>query len=423
MSELEAPCIEQEPSDTQGKPTEEATEVENNKRSLLDDEETKENLRSRQNIGDISETSFNNEASIELSKQLEEINPRSVEQLEGESARLADSEASIDISKSKGEHSSPKVPGLKEEEESTNLPRDIAEEVILVSHFSDPSINKKENVENLRSFEGIEGEPQFSTGQEIFVEPLKPASVTSLEGHDCSPGVLTKTETVVVSSQAIEDADNSNTRKEANESGTRIADQEIEDLLKPAEAIGTSETTKDVRGDPKDLTNQKAVLNTSKPAVDGENTLVALEAKDSAAVIIHNVNEPVASEFISNEKFDHVQDSKDESQRLDRQENIMETLKAVEVTNSESIRDIEGESKDLAEDEVNVTPLQLASEIDSSNDRDNTEETRKSIVHENVMDISKPSTGNDIVRDLEDNKGKSEDNDGQIHQSSKHNEL
>ena len=134
-------------------------------------------------------------------------------------------------------------------------------------------------MEKLRSFEGSEGEPQFSTRQEIFVEPVKPSNVTSLEGHDYSPGVLTENESIVVSSQAMEDVDNSSNSKETDGFGTRRADQEIGDLLKPAGAIGTSETTKDVQGNPKDLTDQKAVFDPSKPAVDGENILVTLEAK------------------------------------------------------------------------------------------------------------------------------------------------
>lgn len=132
--------------------------------------------------------------------------------------------------------------------------------------------------------------------------------------------------------------------------------------------------------------------------------------QDSAADTIHNVNESEMSEFISNEKFKHVQDSEDESQRLDRQEDITEPLKAVEVTNSESIRDIEGESKKLADDEVNVTiPSQPEGEINSSDDREKTEDPGKSIVQENGMDISEASRGNDIARAVEDNKDKSED--------------
>jgi hypothetical protein len=111
------------------------------------------------------------------------------------------------------------------------------------------------------------------------VEPVKPANITSLEDHDYSPGVLTENETIVVSSQAMEDVDNSSNSKETDGFGTRRADQEIGDLLKPAGAIGTSETTKDVQGNPKDLTDQKAVFDPSKPAVDGENILVTLEAK------------------------------------------------------------------------------------------------------------------------------------------------
>jgi hypothetical protein len=50
-------------------------------------------------------------------------------------------------------------------------------------------------------------------------------------------------------------------------------------LLKPGEAVVSSETTKDVQGDPKDLIDQKAVLNPSTPAVDDDNILVTPEAK------------------------------------------------------------------------------------------------------------------------------------------------
>ena len=115
-------------------------------------------------------------------------------------------------------------------------------------------------------------------------------------------------------------------------------------------------------------------------------------------------------EVISNEKFKHLQDSKDESRILDRQEDIMEPLKAVEVTNTESTRDIEGESKTFADDEANVTiPSQLEGEINSSNDREKTEDSGKSIVQENGMGISESSRGDDIARAVEDNKGKSED--------------
>ncbi|XP_061977202.1 uncharacterized protein LOC133698325 isoform X2 [Populus nigra] len=296
-------------------------------------------------------------------------------------------------------------------EESINPPRDVAGEVNHISDVSDPSINKNDELEKSKSFEGSEGEPdQFSTGHEIFVEPLKPANITSLDGHEYSPGVLTENETIVASSQAIEEVDNSRTSKETDEFGTQIADEEIEDLLKPGEAVVSSETTKDVQGDPKDLIDQKAVLNPSTPAVDDDNILVTPEAKDSAADTIHNVNESEMSEFISNEKFKHVQDSEDESQRLDRQEDIMEPLKALEVTNSESIRNIEGESKKFADDEVNVTiPSQPEGEINSSDDREKTEDPGKSTVQENGMDISEASRGNDIARAVEDNKDKSED--------------
>jgi hypothetical protein len=135
-------------------------------------------------------------------------------------------------------------------------------------------------LEKLKSFEGSEGEPdQFSTGHEIFVEPLKPANITSLEGHEYSPGVLTENETIVASSQAIEEVDYSRTSKETDEFGTQIADEEIEDLLKPGEAVVSSETTKDVQGDPKDLIDQKDVLNPSTPAVDDDNILDTPEAK------------------------------------------------------------------------------------------------------------------------------------------------
>ncbi|KAJ7012732.1 hypothetical protein NC653_002700 [Populus alba x Populus x berolinensis] len=350
----------EEPYDTQGKCTEEAIDMENMNGSVLDDEQTMENLKSRKNLEYESETLISNEASVELSKPLEE--PQTADHLEGASARLVDNEASVNLSKPDEEHVSSKVPGvIVEKEESTNPPRDVAGEVNHISDVSDPSINKNEYLEKLKSFEGSEGEPQFSTGHEIFVEPLKPANITSLEGHEYSPGVLTENETILASSQAIEEVDNSRTSKETDEFGTQIADQEIEDLLKPGEAVVSSETTKDVHGDPKDLIDQKAVLNPSTPAVDDDNILVTLEAKDSAADSIHNVNESEMSEFISNEKFKHVQDSEDESQRLDRQEDIMEPLKAVEVTNSESIRDIE----------VNVTiPSQPEGEINSSDDRE-----------------------------------------------------
>ncbi|KAI9402306.1 hypothetical protein POPTR_001G249000v4 [Populus trichocarpa] len=400
----------QEPYDTQGKCTEEAIDMENMNGSVLDDEQIKENLKCRKNIEYESETLISNEASVELSEPLEE--PQTADHLEGASARLVDNEASINLSKPDEEHVSSKVPGvLVEKEESTNPPRDVAGEVNHISDVSDPSINKNDDLEKLKSFEGSEGEPdQFSTGHEIFVEPLKPANITSLEGHEYSPGVLTENETIVASSQAIEEVDNSRTSKETDEFGTQIADEEIEDLLKPGEAVVSSETTKNVQGDPKDLIDQKAVLNPSTPAVDDDNILVTPEAKDSAADTIHNVNESEMSEFISNEKFKHVQDSEDESQRLDRQEDIMEPLKAVEVTNSESIRDIEGESKKLADDEVNVTiPSQPEGEINSSDDREKTEDPGKSIVQENGMDISEVSRGNDIARAVEDNKDKSED--------------
>jgi hypothetical protein len=78
-------------------------------------------------------------------------------------------------------------------------------------------------LEKLKSFEGSEGEPdQFSTGHEIFVEPLKPANITSLEGHEYSPGVLTENETIVASSQAIEEVDNSRTSKETDEQTRKL---------------------------------------------------------------------------------------------------------------------------------------------------------------------------------------------------------
>ncbi|KAJ6299559.1 hypothetical protein OIU76_020512 [Salix suchowensis] len=320
-------------------------------------------------------------------------------------------EASINVSKPDEDHFYSKVPGVKvEKEESTNIPRDVAGEVNHISDVSDPSINKNDDFEKLKSFEGSEGEPQFSTGHEIFAEPLKSANITSLEGHEYSPGVLTENETIVATSQAIEEVYNSRTSKETDEFETQIADQEIEDLFKPGEAVGSSETTKDVQGDPKDLIDQKAVLNPSTPAVDDDNILVTLEAKDSSADMIHNVKESEMCEVISNEKFKHVQDSEDESEILDRQEDIMEPLKAVEVTNSESTRDTEGESKNLADDEVNVTiPSQPEGKINSSNDRERTEDSGKSIVQENGMGISETSRGDDIARAVEDNKGKSED--------------
>ncbi|KAJ6424862.1 hypothetical protein OIU84_025602 [Salix udensis] len=266
---------------------------------------------------------------IKLSKPLEE--PQTADHLEGASARLVNNEANINVSKPDEDHFNSKVPGvIVEKEESTNIPRNVAGE-------------------------GSEGEPQFSTGHEIFAEPLKPASITSLEGHDYSPGVLTENETIVATSQAIEEG----------------------------EAVGSSETTMDVQGDPKDLIDQKAVLNPSTPAVDDDNIL---EAKDSSADMIHNVKESEMCEVISTEKFKHVQDSEDESEILDRQEDIMEPLKAVEVTNSESTRDIE-----------------------VLNDRERTEDSGKSIVQENGMGISETSRGDDIARAVEDNKGKSED--------------
>ncbi|KAJ6750710.1 hypothetical protein OIU85_001268 [Salix viminalis] len=396
----------EEPYDTQGMCTEEAIDMGNMNGSELDDEKIKENLKSRKNIEYESETLISNEASVELSKPLEE--PQTADHLEGASARLVDNEASINVSKPDEEHFNSKFPGvIVEKEESTNIPRDVAGEVNHISDVSDPSINKNDDLEKLKSFEGSEGEPQFSTGHEIFAEPLKSANITSLEGHGYSPGVLTENETIVATSQAIEEVYNSRTSKETDEFGTQIADQEIEDLFKPGEAVGSLETTKDVQGDPKDLIDQKAVLNPSTPAVDDDNIL---EEKDSSADIIHNVKESEMCEVISSEKFKHVQDSEDESEILDRQEDIMEPLKAVEVTNSESTRDIEGESKKLADDEVNVTiPSQPEGEINSSNDRERTEDSGKSIVQENGMGISETSRGNDIARAVEDNKGKSED--------------
>ncbi|KAJ6303052.1 hypothetical protein OIU77_017015 [Salix suchowensis] len=385
----------EEPYDTQGMCTEEAIDMGNMNGSELDDEKIKENLKSRKNIEYESETLISNEASVELSKPLEE--PQTADHLEGASTRLVDNEASINVSKPDEDHFNSKVPGvIVEKEESTNIPRDVAGEVNHISDASDPSINKNDDLEKLKSFEGSEGEPQFSTGHEIFAEPLKSANITSLEGHEYSPGVLTENETIVATSQAIEEVYNSRTSKETDEFGTQIADQEIEDLFKPGEAVGSSETTKDVQGDPKDLIDQKAVLNPSTPAVDDDNIL---EAKDSSAGMIHNVKESEMCEVISNEKFKHVQDSEDESEILDRQEDIMEPLTAVEVTNSESTRDTEGESKNLADDEVNVTiPSQPEGEINSSNDRERTEDSGKSIVQENGMGISETSRGDDIPR-------------------------
>ncbi|KAJ6755284.1 CARDIOMYOPATHY-ASSOCIATED PROTEIN [Salix purpurea] len=333
----------EEPYDTQGMCTEEAIDMGNMNGSELDDEQIKENLKSRKNIEYESETLISNEASVELSKPLEE--PQTADHLEGASARLVGHEASINVSKPDEDHFYSKVPGvIVEKEESTNIPRDVAGELNHISDASDPSINKNDDLEKLKSFEGSEGEPQFSTGHEIFAEPLKSANITSLEGHEYSPGVLTENETIVATSQAIEEVYNSRTSKETDEFGTQIADQEIEDLFKPGEAVGSSETTKDVQGDPKDLIDQKAVLNPSTPSVDDDNNL---EAKDSSADMIHNVKESEMREVISNEKFKHVQDSEDESEILDRQEDIMEPLKAVEVTNSESTRDTEDESKKL----------------------------------------------------------------------------
>ncbi|KAJ6777708.1 DENTIN SIALOPHOSPHOPROTEIN [Salix koriyanagi] len=337
----------EEPYDTQGMCTEEAIDMGNMNGSELDDEKIKENLKSRKNIEYESETLISNEASVELSKPLEE--PQTADHLE-------------------------------EKEESTNIPRDVAGEVNHISDASDPSINKNDDLEKLKSFEGSEGEPQFSTGHEIFAEPLKSANITSLEGHEYSPGVLTENETIVATSQAIEEVYNSRTSKETDEFGTQIADQENEDLFKPGEAVGSSETTKDVQGDPKDLIDQKAVLNPSTPAVDDDNILVTLEAKDSSADMIHNVKESEMCEVISNEKFKHVQDSEDESEILDRQEDIMEPLKAVE--------------------KGKLTVLMTEKR---------TEDSGKSIAQENGMGISETSRGDDIARAVEDNKGKSED--------------
>lgn len=47
--------------------------------------------------------------------------------------------------------------------------------------------------------------------------------------------------------------------------------------------------------------------------------------------------------------------------------------------------------------------------INSSDDREKTEDPGKSIVQENGMDISEASRGNDIARAVEDKKDKSED--------------
>jgi hypothetical protein len=91
--------------------------MENMKGSSLDDEETMEDLKSRKNIDDDSETSIGNEAPVKLSKPQKEISPRSFEHLEDVSARLADNETDIDVSKSEGEHSTSVFPGLMVEEE------------------------------------------------------------------------------------------------------------------------------------------------------------------------------------------------------------------------------------------------------------------------------------------------------------------
>ena len=95
--------------------TEEASDMENMNGSVLDDEQIKENLKSRKNIEYESETLISSEASVELSKPLEE--PQIAGHLEGASARLVDNEASINVSKPDEEHFNSKVPGVIVEKE------------------------------------------------------------------------------------------------------------------------------------------------------------------------------------------------------------------------------------------------------------------------------------------------------------------
>jgi len=83
--------------------------------SVLDDEKIKENLKSRKNLEYESEILISNEASVELSKPLEE--PQTADHLEGASARLVDNVASINVSKPDEEHVSSKVPGVIVEKE------------------------------------------------------------------------------------------------------------------------------------------------------------------------------------------------------------------------------------------------------------------------------------------------------------------
>jgi hypothetical protein len=89
--------------------------MENMNGSVLDDEKIKENLKSRKNLEYESEILISNEASVELSKPLEE--PQTADHLEGASARLVDNVASINVSKPDEEHVSSKVPGVIVEKE------------------------------------------------------------------------------------------------------------------------------------------------------------------------------------------------------------------------------------------------------------------------------------------------------------------
>lgn len=121
------------------------------------------------------------------------------------------------------------------------------------------------------------------------------------------------------------------------------------------------------------------------------------------------MNDLVSNKMTSNEKFKLVGDTEDDSQRLDRQEDIMEPSKATEVTDSESIKDPEDEFKTFTEGDVNFVPSQPAGESSSSNDMENTDIPENSTAHENMMNKSNLAEDNDSLKEAGDINGKPKD--------------